>query len=142
MEWYAGKPIFYGLGHFVFDLREPAWPDWLGDTAARPAESESYDIYERPGWPLLPMHPDARLTMLAWVDVDEEGRPSVAGFLPCTLAPDGRVHPHDGRSDEGRRVLAYVERCCRTQNLATTLSIADDQSIAGLATVRIHDRAA
>jgi poly-gamma-glutamate capsule biosynthesis protein CapA/YwtB (metallophosphatase superfamily) len=135
MAWYAGKPVFYGLGHFVFDVREPAWPDWLDGTVVRP-EVESYDLYERPGWPLLPMHPDARMTMLAWVDIDDAGRSIAAGFLPGTLARDGRVHPHDARSEQGQQVVDYVRRCCEAESLPTTLSVSEEHSIAGLATVR------
>jgi poly-gamma-glutamate synthesis protein (capsule biosynthesis protein) len=140
IEWYSGKPIFYGLGHFVFDVREPAWPDWLDDATRARDESESYDLYVREGWPLMPMHPDARMTMLAWVDVDDAGDLVAAGFLPCTLAPDGNVHPHDPRSEEGRRVVEYVERGCQTQGLSSTLSVTDDYSIAGLVAVRVDPR--
>jgi poly-gamma-glutamate capsule biosynthesis protein CapA/YwtB (metallophosphatase superfamily) len=134
IEWYGGRPIFYGLGHFVLDLRNPPWPDWYPQARSALGESDSYELYERPGWPLLPMHPDARLTMLAWVRLDG-GEVAAAGFLPCTLTPDGRVHAHDARSGDGRRVLDYVERCCRSESLAVTLGVSDDEVIAGLATV-------
>jgi poly-gamma-glutamate capsule biosynthesis protein CapA/YwtB (metallophosphatase superfamily) len=137
VEWYAGKPIFYGLGHFVFDLRDPAWPDWLTSATAKLGESDAYDLYDRPGWPLLPMHPETRMTMLAWVEVNDAGLSVAAGFLPCTLAPDGRVHPHDARSEEGQRVLEYVRRGCETQQLGSTLTVTDEHEIAGLATVRV-----
>lgn len=140
VEWYQGKPIFYGLGHFVFDVREPAWPDWLDDAMRVRDEAESYDLYVRDGWPLLPMHPDARMTMVAWVDVDDAGAIVAAGFVPCTLSPDGRVQPHDPRSEEGQRVVDYVERGCETQGLASTLSVTDDYALDGLATVRVDPR--
>lgn len=136
IEWYAGRPIFYGLGHFVFDVRDPAWPDWIDAKASRD-EADSYGLYERPGWPLLPMHPDARMTMVGWVEVDQTGAPAGAGFVPCTLAPDGCVHPYDPRSDEGRRVVEYVERGCTTPGLGSILTVTETPSFAGFATVRV-----
>jgi poly-gamma-glutamate synthesis protein (capsule biosynthesis protein) len=137
IEWYRGKPIFYGLGHFVFDLRDPPWPDWYTAAHAPRGEADTYELYERPGWPLLPMHPDARMTMLAYVRADAGG-PAAAGFLPCTIAPDGRVHAHDARSAEGQRVVDYVRRCCETQALNSTLTVSPDDALAGLATVRVE----
>jgi poly-gamma-glutamate capsule biosynthesis protein CapA/YwtB (metallophosphatase superfamily) len=136
VEWYRDRPIFYGLGHFVLDLRDPPWPDWYEAARVQLGEADSYELYDRPGWPLLPMHPDARLTMLGWVDLDDAARPIAAGFLPCTLAPDGRVQAHDARSPEGEKVRAYVERCCQTEHLPVTLSEAVEHSIGGLASIR------
>jgi len=136
VEWYGDRPIFYGLGHFVFDIRGPAWPDWVA-ADARPDQPETYDLYERPGWPLLPMHPDARMTMLAWVEVDDEGRPAAAGFLPCTLTADGVVHAHDAGSEEGQQVVEYIRRGCEVAGLASVLTVGAEPAIGGLATVRV-----
>jgi poly-gamma-glutamate synthesis protein (capsule biosynthesis protein) len=137
MEWYAGRPIFYGLGHFVFDVRDPNLPDWYAPETEPTGEADSYAFYPRPGWPLLPMHPDARMTMLAWTDVDRGGV-RAAGLLPCTLAPDGRVHPHDARSDAGRSVLAYLQRACDAQDLGVTLTESERVRIGGLTTAEFE----
>lgn len=142
MEWYGGRPIFYGLGHFVFDVRDPVLPEWFAPTAPPRGDADNYAFYERPGWPLLPMHPDARLTMLGWVDVDGDGRPTGAGFVPCTLAPDGRVHPHDPGSDAGSVVLEYVRRCCEVESLPVTLEISSRPRFGDLASVRFASTAA
>jgi poly-gamma-glutamate synthesis protein (capsule biosynthesis protein) len=139
IEWYRGKPVFYGLGHFVFDLRDPPWPAWYTAAQAPGGEADTYELYDRPGWPLLPMHPDARMTMVAYVRVGPDAS-LAAGFLPCTIAPDGRVHPHDARSAEGLRVTDYVRRCCETQGLETTLAVSTDDALAGLATVQCASR--
>jgi hypothetical protein len=136
MEWYKGKPIFYGLGHFVLDLRSAAWPDFYKIASDGRGPADSYELYERVGWPLLPMHPDARLTILAWVDTDGSGEPVAAGFLPCTLDQQGVVHAHDARSITGRMVEEYVQQCCQTQQLPVRLSLSEEHSINGLATIR------
>jgi len=137
VEWYAGKPIFYGLGHFVFDIVDIRLPDWyLANTEGLAADA-SYALYPREGWPTMPMHPDARMTMLAWVDVGDDGDPAAAGFLPCTIAPDGRVHPHDPASPEGSKVVDYVRRACTTQDLPVDLVPDGEHILGGLTTVRV-----
>jgi poly-gamma-glutamate synthesis protein (capsule biosynthesis protein) len=131
VEWYAGKPIFYGLGHFVLDLHAK-WSESQLKATATLGEADSYDMYDRPGWPLLPMHPDSRMTMVGWVETDDKGAPAAAGFVPCALTPDGRVHPHDAGSDTGRSVARYVERCCDAERLAVRLRVSGGRSFAGV----------
>jgi len=114
MEWVAGKPVFYGLGHFVFDLRLNLSVEIAAALAK--AQGDAYTLAPRDGWPLLPMHPDARMTLLAWADV-RGGRTESIGFVPCRLRPDGRVQAVSPDSEEGREVVAYVERCQSTQRL-------------------------
>jgi len=69
----------------------------------------------------MPMHPDARMTMLAWVDIAGDGPPAAAGFLPCTITADGLVHPHDPASPEGTKVVDYIRQACTTHNLPVDL---------------------
>ena len=136
MEWYKGRPILYGLGHFVFDVRSVKWPAWL--TAAwGSADEESYSLGPREGWPLLPMHRDARMTMLAFVDVEADGIES-AGFLPCRLNPEGEVEPLDPASPGGRGIIDYVRRACTSQGLATELETDASLALGGLPTVRFR----
>ncbi len=114
MEWVDGRPVLYGLGHFVFDLRLKL-SDELAATLAR-LPADSYALGPREGWPLMPMHPDARMTLMAWVAT--EGRRSTAmGFVPCRLRPDGRAQPVSPDSEEGREVVAYLQKCQTTQGL-------------------------
>jgi poly-gamma-glutamate capsule biosynthesis protein CapA/YwtB (metallophosphatase superfamily) len=107
-EWHRGKPILYGLGHFVFDCR-------LVDTD--PAFT-AYDhaVYPRRGWPLLPMHPDARMTLMAWAVADRSGVHHL-GIIPCRLQKDGRVKPVHPQSVQGREIQRYLTRCCVSQRL-------------------------
>ena len=136
MEWYRGKPIFYGLGHFVFDVRLELSDEAKAMFAAMPPETLGYQIGPREGWPLLPLHPESRMTVLAWARV--EGKAVVdIGVLPCRLRPDGRVHPVAPGSDEGREVLAYLERCNTTQGLNGRLEAEGAPVLAGHATVRV-----
>jgi poly-gamma-glutamate synthesis protein (capsule biosynthesis protein) len=116
IEWYRGKPIFYGLGHFVFDTKLDVSDEMLAAFAEAAKDPNNYGVFPREGWPLMPLHPDARMTVMAWARASAGGIAEV-GFVPCMLRPDGRVEPVDPASDEGRQVIAYVERCNASQGL-------------------------
>jgi poly-gamma-glutamate synthesis protein (capsule biosynthesis protein) len=138
MEWYNGKPIMYGLGHFVADLRME-----LGEELERPFlkadhEDLSYEVGPRKGWPLLPLHKDTRMTLLAWAQASKDGISNI-GFLPCRLTPDGLVHPLDPNSLDGKEVIAYLDKCNRTQGFKSDIVSADSISIGGFQTLRVTD---
>jgi poly-gamma-glutamate synthesis protein (capsule biosynthesis protein) len=107
-EWYRGKPILYGLGHFVFDCR------LVDDNPTFTAYDHA--VYPRRGWPLLPMHPDARMTVMAWAVADRTGIRRL-GVVPCRLQKDGRVRAVAPHSAQGREIQRYLTRCCVSQRL-------------------------
>jgi poly-gamma-glutamate capsule biosynthesis protein CapA/YwtB (metallophosphatase superfamily) len=116
MEWYRGKPVLYGLGHFVFDLRLKISEEFKAMQRTPQGEAQDFAVFPREGWPLLPLHPDTRMTLLAWVRASADGV-STMGFVPCRLRPDGRVVAVDPASGEGREVVDYVGRCNASQKL-------------------------
>lgn len=134
IEWYRGKPIFYGLGHFVFDLRLRMTAE-LQVHFAR-VDPESYAVCPREGWPLLPLHPDTRMTVLGWIRI-QNGAIADVGFVPCRLLPDGRVVAISTGSAEGREVLDYVAKCNRSQNLNGVIVAEGAPEFNGHGSVRI-----
>ncbi len=140
VEWYREKPIFYGLGHFVFDLALPdGGPAALVEkVTVDPDNDDYYGLAERPGWPLHPWHPDARMTVVAWVQL-AAGSVAGAGLLPCRLNPLGQVVPLDAGSPEGVGVIAYLQRCCDTQGLSTVVQPGGVE-LAGLASASVLPR--
>lgn len=141
IEWYKGKPIFYGLGHFVFDLPYPtSGPKELVEAPVIKAgePDDYYGLAPREGWPWHPWHPDARYTCVAWVTVTD-GKVDGAGFLPAILNPEGQVVPLDPGTPEGAEVVDYVQKGCDTQGLATRLEPGGVE-LAGLPTVRAVPR--
>lgn len=127
VEHYRNKPIFYGLGHFVFDL-----PDFetrlardaylgRGDPAEIRASARrfgDYRIAPREDYPLLPFHPDARLTGIATLTVANDRLH--AGMMPCTLGPDNQPHPATSE-DAADTVRRYLQRCCDEEQLPTSV---------------------
>jgi poly-gamma-glutamate capsule biosynthesis protein CapA/YwtB (metallophosphatase superfamily) len=142
MEWYKGKPIMYGLGHFVFDMRIEWSEEFVrGLRELYPAfdqEQTDYTPGPREGWPLLPMHEDTRMTVLAWATADHEGVRDI-GFLPCRLTPDGLVHPLRHDTPEGEKVVRYLERGITSQDLNGAI-MARGVPLSGFDTLRVVPR--
>jgi poly-gamma-glutamate capsule biosynthesis protein CapA/YwtB (metallophosphatase superfamily) len=134
IEWYKGKPIFYGLGHFVFDFRLLITNELKA--YFEEVDPESHAIFPREGWPLLPMHPDTRLTLLGWAQMAGD-RVTQVGFVPCRLRPDGRVVPVSPDSSEGMEVLAYVNRCNTSQKLNGRLLSDGAPRVGGHPSIRV-----
>lgn len=137
-EWYRGKPIFYGLGHFVFDLKLQLSAEATAMFAELRKVAGDYAVFPREGWPLLPMHPDTRMTVLAWAQATASGVTEI-GILPCMLRPDGSVEPVDATSDEGLAVAEYLKRCNETQTLDGLITTDGAPRLAGFQTLRIVD---
>lgn len=136
MEWYRGKPILYGLGHFVFDLRLKISEEFKAMFAPMSEDAHNFAVFPREGWPLLPLHPDTRMTLLAWARAGTGGVREI-GFIPCRLCPDGRVVAVDPTSEEGREVVDYVERCNASQKLNARITADDAPSLAGHKALRV-----
>jgi poly-gamma-glutamate capsule biosynthesis protein CapA/YwtB (metallophosphatase superfamily) len=120
IEIYRGKPIFYGLGHFVFDL--PGL-----DTALSPKELEKlmemgeYAIYPRDGYPLSPFHPDARMTMVSACDFAGPTMTSI-GFFPCLIDQNNHAIPLKGTDPRAQHLIDYVSRISTEAGLETRYS--------------------
>lgn len=136
IEWYQGKPILYGLGHLVADLRFEISDEVKKALVDDGGEEVSFRVGPRTGWPLLPLHKDSRMALIAWARASRSGITEVA-VLPCHLTPDGLVHPLRPDSQEGKGVMRYLEECNRTQGLKTTIALNDSMLVAGFAALRV-----
>jgi poly-gamma-glutamate synthesis protein (capsule biosynthesis protein) len=140
MEWYRGKPIMYGLGHFIFDfvlgMTTEELQKFLLELSPDGFWNTSYVVAPREGWPWLPMHEDTRMTMLAWASADRDGVSDI-GFLPCKLCPDGSVRPLELGTPESDELLRYFEKCNTTQRLNGRAVAESSRALAGFQTVRV-----
>ena len=135
IEWYAGRPIFYGLDHFVFDVRIEMSAELAERVGGDGEDPDFYGIAPRKGWPLLPLHAESRMTALAWATVTD-GAIADVGFLPCRLNPEGQVFPVDPGSPEGKEV-DYVWKGCTTQGLNARFETEGAIDLGGHPTVRV-----
>lgn len=117
IELYKGRPIYYGLGHFVFDLPGLEQALTPHDLAKLHAMGE-HAIYPRAGYPLSPFHPDARMTMIA-VAQFEGARLVAAGFVPCLINQENHAVPLHLESEDGQRVLQYMHQTTAAAGLTT-----------------------
>lgn len=136
MEWYKGKPIMYGLGNFVFDCRLELGEEVREALLEAGGEDVCYNVGPRKGWPLLPLHKDARMTVFAWAMANRDGVSEI-GFLPCRLTPDGLVHPLSLSSTEGQEVITYLDKCNRTQKLNGIITGQASRPIGDFQTLRV-----
>lgn len=144
-EHHDGKPVLYGLGHFVFDLPDfaarLAAQGYLGQTtdAARDAARRRFGAFQlgpREGYPLLPFHPYARLTAIAVLRI--AGGTLEAGVIPCRIEPDGRPRPLDPGAQDGRELLEFLRRCCAEERLPATLEPDAGWRVGGHPVVRVE----
>ncbi|MBO9521358.1 MAG: CapA family protein [Nocardioidaceae bacterium] len=122
MERRGAGVIFYGLSHFVFDF--PGIEEHLSaeTLAMLRRRNGAYALGPREGYPLLPMHPDARMTGIALVELDGSAV-TCAGLVPCVLNPAGQPVPVDPGAEEGQQVAAYLRDLHRDEGLAGELRV-------------------
>jgi poly-gamma-glutamate synthesis protein (capsule biosynthesis protein) len=137
IEWYKSKPVFYGMGHFALDLRWEWTPDLINEIAQyENVPNIDYRIEPRQGWPLLPMHDDARMTVLAWANANKDGICNI-GILPCRLTQEGVVQPLLHGTGEFEAVRAYVSEGHAVENIKSELTIDGAPVIGGYQTLRV-----
>jgi poly-gamma-glutamate capsule biosynthesis protein CapA/YwtB (metallophosphatase superfamily) len=108
IEIYRGKPIFYGLGHFVFDL--PGLGAALSsDELEKLKQMGEYAIYPREEYPLSPFHPDARMTMVGTCDFAGSAMIS-AGFFPCLIDRNNHAIPLRDVDPRAQNVVDYLSK--------------------------------
>lgn len=125
VELLGGKPVFYGLGHAVFD--QPRLADEFRrrgidlevmDDDERAAAFGEWAVYPRRASPSFPFHPLYRWSVAAVVELD--GAELVrAGVAPLRLDEDGIAQPIR-RGDPGwTDALEFLARCQSEGGLAT-----------------------
>jgi len=135
IEFYKGKPIFYGLGHFAFDLpnlqkRLLAEGYLIGDNSVEERllrrRFGEYRIFPREGYPLLPFHPDARFTFIASLDFDNISEQRVL-LIPCLIDKDNVPKPFQSLDSMAKKVLQYLKKNCEYEGLSTEISMFYDK---------------
>jgi hypothetical protein len=106
VEFHQGRPTFYGLGHYVFDL--PDLPRRIAeDDAALDRYRDPYLLGPRDGYPLLPFHP-RRPPDHPHCELGSAGRkcPDRPGACGRRLSAAGRVRDHRPRGVTMRPVTS------------------------------------
>lgn len=127
MDFVGGKPVFYGLGHIVFDY--PRFADELAsygfDTSALSSEQlvtafGEYGIFPRPEHPSFPFHPMARHAGVAVLEIDADGVRS-CGIVPCFINQEGIALPVNREDDNWPQMLDFLRKCQSRAGLSATV---------------------
>ncbi|MEV3861652.1 CapA family protein [Streptomyces sp. NPDC050095] len=144
VEFIGRTPVFYGLGHIVFDL--PRFPDDLRAHGVDPDRTSQADLreafgeygfYPRPGSPAFPFHPAARITAVALVHV-EDGAIGSCGLVPCLIDGDGTARPVARDAHRWGEVLAYVRKSLRKARLTTEV-VDRGETFQGFSVLTVRD---
>jgi hypothetical protein len=121
VEIYRGKPIFYSLGHFVFDLA--GLEDVLtGERLKKVKALGPFAIFPREGYPLSPFPDEAHRTMIATVEFDGADIVST-GFIPCTINGDNHALPLEASDPRAEAVVDQVRKATEIAELTTSYEI-------------------
>lgn len=135
IEIYQGKPIFYGLGHYAFDL--PGMETALSPyEIAKLEQMGEHAIYPREGYPLMPFHPDARMTGIAVCRM-QGSEIAAVGLIPCLIDPDNHPVSFSADSETGRRILAYMRKISDEVGLSTRYG-EDGPLVAGMKAISVR----
>ena len=127
VELLDGKPVFYGLGHAVFD--QPRFGDELRrrgidldamDDDERAAAFGEWAVYPRRVSPSFPFHPLYRRSVVAVVELDD-AEVVRAGVAPLLIGEDGIARPIARRDPGWAEALDFLARCQAEGGLATEL---------------------
>jgi poly-gamma-glutamate synthesis protein (capsule biosynthesis protein) len=136
IDVHRGRPIFYGLGNFVWDA-PIGWAEGFSPGMRdRLNRLGKYAIRPRPGYPRLPFHPDGRMTVVSRCRI-RDGEVVWFGFIPCAIRPDGLVEPLQLDSADGRRVLEFVREACDDHQLPVIIEPDPGERVAGFTAVRV-----
>jgi poly-gamma-glutamate capsule biosynthesis protein CapA/YwtB (metallophosphatase superfamily) len=119
IEFWHGKPIFYGLGTLVHHL-STLYPPSAEELAGRRRRFGAQAHIPDAEFPLFPFHPDARQTGLAVLDVSASGVVA-AGFVPAMIRPDGSTKPLRPGDERAGDVVGYLQRISADRGFATVL---------------------
>ncbi len=109
VEFYEGRPIFYGLGALVHHFQDYAVsPVQRAAGEAQFGRLSSFTPAEEE-FPLYPFAEDARKTMVAVLDVGGDGEIE-AGFVPAQMLADGSTEPLRAGDPRAVAIADYVAR--------------------------------
>jgi poly-gamma-glutamate synthesis protein (capsule biosynthesis protein) len=115
------RPIYYGLGTFVHHFQHfHVSPEKL---AASKSVHGEYFVGPRDDFPLFPFHPDARMTGVGVLDINDAN--IRAGFIPALMHPDGSTEPLKSADPDAERIFDYLRHATEAAGLAVNFERSD-----------------
>lgn len=119
IEFYRGRPIFYGMGSLVHHLRSS-----YQLSAEEMARGRDKVHAPDAAYPYFPLHRDARMTGLATLDASADGSRH-AGFVPAQILPDGSTEPLRPGDPRTTAVVEYLSRITSQSGFDTAFDLCE-----------------
>lgn len=123
IEFYKGKPIFYGLGNFAFDYRTPTE---YADDPYIIAQKELYKFNTNPNYDAT-QYPEVSHSEVIVNFTIHNKKVERISFLPCYITTDGQPYVVKPDSEEGKKVIDLQTRLCEGYN--TKLTVDGDEVV-------------
>jgi poly-gamma-glutamate capsule biosynthesis protein CapA/YwtB (metallophosphatase superfamily) len=127
IEVYKGKPIFYSLCNFAFDLHLPDYVlnsyRWKELMAINPSWTMD------PRYKAYPFPADSRMTMIVKILISDK-KISKVSFLPVLVNEDSQPRVLTQKDKEFGNILKYMEKITKDQKLDTKYIIEGDEILA------------
>jgi hypothetical protein len=130
VDFYRGSPIFHGICHFVPDypnIEDVVPPEMMKAIAEGYGD---FAIQVHDDYPMLPMHPDARMAMIAACRI-RDGKIERVGVIPCCINAKGQPYAVEVVSASGRRWLEYFQQTSRAEGFETFAEAPAEQGMGG-----------
>jgi poly-gamma-glutamate synthesis protein (capsule biosynthesis protein) len=125
MELYRGKPIFYGMNMFAFDMFYPE-DDWNSE------ERQARTAILHPGWKrdpkfkTFPFPVDSRKSLL--VDIEcADGKVTGVSWTPVMINEQGQPRCLNKSEPEFDEVVEYMKKITAGQKLATRFEVSGNR---------------
>jgi len=131
VEVYKGKPIFYSMGNFAFDLDYEVLNEWQRQSPDFNALLNHYGWKFSPGWTMYPFPPESRKSMIVKFNIADK-KIQRASFMPVLInqkAQPKAVPREDKNFDE---LFEYMKDITASQELKTEYSIEGDEIVVSL----------
>jgi hypothetical protein len=130
VEIYRGKPIFYSLCNFAFDLPLPAE---VLNNPRRMARIKRLNASFRidPEYKAYPFPVDSRMTMAARMTISDKKMKKVS-LLPGYVDKDSTPRFLSRKDKEFGDVVSYLERITKAQGMDTRYQVDGDEIVVGL----------
>lgn len=126
MEVYKGKPIFYSLCNFAFDLHLPDYVlnsyRWKELMAINPSWKMD------PRYKAYPFPADSRMTMMAKILISDK-KISKVSFLPVLVNEDSQPRVLNRKDKEFGNVLKYMEKITKDQKIVIKYTVEGDEIV-------------
>ena len=128
IEIYKGKPIFYSLCNFAFDL--PLSREFLES----PRWKELMEL--NPSWTIdlryksYPFPADSRMTMACKINISDKKLTKVS-FLPTLVNEDSQPRFLSSKTPEFNRVVEYMEKVSKAEGIDVRYHVEGDEVVIG-----------